>query len=148
MPLRIHFISGLPRSGSTLLAAIFRQNPKVYASIQSPVADICSTLLRGMSSTESAIFVSDEQRKRVLKASVEAYYADISETMLILDSNRTWCALLPALVQLFPDCRIICCVRNPAWILDSLERLVQRNALLASKMFGHDVGSVYNRVDT
>jgi sulfotransferase len=26
----IHFISGLPRSGSTLLAAILRQNPRFH----------------------------------------------------------------------------------------------------------------------
>jgi hypothetical protein len=31
----IHFISGLPRSGSTLLAAILRQNPHFHATISS-----------------------------------------------------------------------------------------------------------------
>jgi len=33
-----YFISGLPRSGSTLLSAILRQNPEFYADIASPVA--------------------------------------------------------------------------------------------------------------
>ncbi|MGI4764644.1 MAG: sulfotransferase, partial [Janthinobacterium lividum] len=33
----MHFISGLPRSGSTLLAALLRQNPTVHAHISSPV---------------------------------------------------------------------------------------------------------------
>jgi len=33
-----HFISGLPRSGSTLLSAILRQNPRFYAGMTSPVA--------------------------------------------------------------------------------------------------------------
>ncbi len=147
MALRIHFISGLPRSGSTLLSAILRQNPKVHASVQSPVADLFANQLRGMSSSESALFISEEQRKRVLTASVEAFYSDISESQLIFDSNRSWCAMLPALAQLFPTSRIICCVRNPSWILDSVERLVQNNALLASKIFNHDIGSVYTRVE-
>ena len=32
-----YFISGLPRSGSTLLSAILRQNPDFYADIASQV---------------------------------------------------------------------------------------------------------------
>ena len=32
-----HFISGLPRSGSTLLSGILKQNPDFYADIASPV---------------------------------------------------------------------------------------------------------------
>jgi sulfotransferase len=28
-----YFISGLPRSGSTLLSGIFKQNPELYADI-------------------------------------------------------------------------------------------------------------------
>jgi len=33
----IHFIAGLPRSGSTLLAGILRQNPRFHAAMTSPV---------------------------------------------------------------------------------------------------------------
>jgi sulfotransferase len=32
-----YFISGLPRSGSTLLSGILKQNPEFYADIASPV---------------------------------------------------------------------------------------------------------------
>ncbi|WP_442939260.1 sulfotransferase [Nostoc sp.] len=32
---KIHFISGLPRSGSTLLGALLRQNPRFHASMSS-----------------------------------------------------------------------------------------------------------------
>jgi sulfotransferase len=30
---KMHFISGLPRSGSTLLAGILRQNPQFHAAM-------------------------------------------------------------------------------------------------------------------
>jgi sulfotransferase len=33
----LHFIAGLPRSGSTLLVALLRQNPRFAARISSPV---------------------------------------------------------------------------------------------------------------
>jgi sulfotransferase len=45
---RIHFISGLPRSGSTLLAAILRQNSHFQASMSGPVAGALCGLLGGM----------------------------------------------------------------------------------------------------
>jgi sulfotransferase len=35
---RFHFISGRPRSGSTLLSAILSQNPRFNAGVSSPLA--------------------------------------------------------------------------------------------------------------
>jgi hypothetical protein len=36
MTARIHLLSGLPSSGSTLLGALLRQNPRFHASMTSP----------------------------------------------------------------------------------------------------------------
>jgi hypothetical protein len=63
MPLRIHFISGLPRSGSTLLAAILRQNPRFRAAMSGPVADVFVGALNSMSLSQSAFMISDEWLK-------------------------------------------------------------------------------------
>jgi sulfotransferase len=53
----IHFISGLPRAGSTLLAAILSQNPVLHAGITSPMGSFVSSLLRDMSQgNEAAVF--------------------------------------------------------------------------------------------
>src|ERR1041385_2217477 len=74
----IHFISGLPRSGSTLLAALLRQNPRFHAGMTSPVGSLFSALLRQMSQeNEAAVFIDDDQRARLLCACFDAYYADI-----------------------------------------------------------------------
>jgi hypothetical protein len=43
-----HFISGLPRSGSTLLAAILRQNPAFHAAMTSPVGALYMALETAM----------------------------------------------------------------------------------------------------
>lgn len=45
----IHFISGLPRAGSTLLAALLRQNPALHAGITSPVGSLFGTMLQEVS---------------------------------------------------------------------------------------------------
>ncbi|MBD2040099.1 sulfotransferase, partial [Microcoleus sp. FACHB-672] len=46
---KIHFISGLPRSGSTLLSAILRQNPRFHAGMTSPVGALVERMLEAMS---------------------------------------------------------------------------------------------------
>ena len=66
----------------------------------------------------------------------------------MFDTNRQWTTKLPALVELFPDLRVICCVRNPAWIIDSVERLTRRNKFEPSKIFNFETGgTVYSRAE-
>ena len=145
----IHFISGLPRSGSTLLAAILRQNPRFHAGMTSPVGAMYMALEAAMSRrNEAAVFIEDVQRRDVLKGVFENYYRAIQQEKLVFDTNRVWCAKLPALTQLFPNARIVCCVRDVAWIMDSIEHMVRKNAFELSGMFGFEPGStVYTRVN-
>ncbi|MEH1864722.1 MAG: hypothetical protein V7K69_06870 [Nostoc sp.] len=49
MTAKMHFISGLPRSGSTLLGALLRQNPWFHASMTSPVGGMVNPMLEAMS---------------------------------------------------------------------------------------------------
>ena len=69
-----HFISGLPRSGSTLLAATLRQHPRFHAHIESPVGRMVTQLHTSMGVVnESEYFIDDLQRKRVLRGVFENY---------------------------------------------------------------------------
>ncbi|MBU6418016.1 MAG: sulfotransferase, partial [Xanthomonadaceae bacterium] len=71
-----HFISGLPRSGSTLLAAILRQNPRFHAGMTSPVADIMGAVVAEMSSKNDFSYaISDAARVAVLRGLVENFYS-------------------------------------------------------------------------
>ncbi len=71
----VHFISGLPRSGSTLLAALLRQNPALHAHITSPVGSMVGALLADMSAgNETSVFIDDAQRTAVLRGLFENYY--------------------------------------------------------------------------
>jgi sulfotransferase len=143
----IHFIAGLPRSGSTLLSAILRQNPKLHAGISSPVAALFSSLLNVMSArSEWVDLFDDEQRENVLRAAFHAYYQKISATKLVFDTNRLWCAKMEALARLFPNARVIVCVRELAWVVDSFERLVRKNPFLMSRMYSSESATtVYTR---
>jgi sulfotransferase len=145
----IHFISGLPRSGSTLLAAILRQNPHFHAAMTSPIGSMYMALESSMSRrNETAVFINDTQRRDILRGIFTSYYQAIHGEKLVFDTNRVWCAKLPALMQLFPEARVICCVRSIGWIMDSIERLVRKNAFELSGMFGFEAGNtVYTRIN-
>ncbi|EIK44573.1 Sulfotransferase domain superfamily [Cellvibrio sp. BR] len=135
MPTKLHFISGLPRSGSTLLAGILRQNPRFHAAMSSPVAGLVNGALEQMGAgSESYSFFDEQKRKRICKALIDAYYAD-KDQPVIFDTNRHWTARLHQLVELVDDFKVICCVRNPAWIMDSFEMIYRKNPFDYSRMF-------------
>ena len=71
----LHFISGLPRSGSTLLAAILRQNPAFHAAMSSPLYQIVMAALGAMGpKNDYHSFIEDHQRNDIATAVVEAFY--------------------------------------------------------------------------
>jgi sulfotransferase len=135
---KLHFISGMPRSGTTLLAGILRQNPAFHAAMSGPVASMMQALLMTFApQAEGAIFVDGATRQALLRAVVDAYYAPHAHKAVIFDTNRAWCARLPVIRALYPDAKVIACVRDVAWIIDSFERLFLENPLCTSRMFGH-----------
>jgi len=144
---KLTFISGLPRSGSTLLAGILRQNPAFRAGMSGPLCVVFANVLRGISPrTEAGSLVSDEQRRRMLLALTEAFYDDCRDKTLIFDTNRNWCGYMGLIAELFPSARVICCLRSPAWILDSVERRIQAAAFPAERIFpAADAETVYSR---
>jgi sulfotransferase len=77
----VHFISGLPRSGSTLLAAILRQNPRIHAGMSSPLGALFGNLMQGMSAQgELSVMLTPEQRENVLRGLFDSFYKDIHPT--------------------------------------------------------------------
>jgi sulfotransferase len=146
----VHFISGLPRSGSTLLSALLRQNPKLHASMTSGLGGLVLGALRQMSGArEGSVFVDQGRREAVLRGIFEGYYHDVHPSKIVLDTNRVWCAKLSTLKILYPGSKVVCCVRDMPWIYDSIERLIQRNALIPSRMFDFEVAkTVYDRFET
>lgn len=148
MPPRFHFISGLPRSGSTLLAAILRQNPRFHAAMMSPVAGLVGHLLgQCRAGMEIAPLIDTEARRRLARGIFTSYYEDLPDKSVIFDTSRAWTAHLGLLRDLFPDAKVVCCVRDVAWILDSLERLYRADPYEQTRLFNNDNerSTVYTR---
>ncbi|HET6905383.1 MAG TPA: sulfotransferase [Rhodanobacteraceae bacterium] len=145
---RIHFISGLPRSGSTLLSALLRQNPRFQAAMSGPLAGMFGALLGEMSErNEFAVFLDNAKRRRILRSLFDEFYAD-STAEVVFDTSRAWCARMPAIADMFPEAKVIACVRELPWIIDSIERLVQKNLYSPSSIFNYTPGgTVYTRAN-
>lgn len=149
---RYHFITGLPRSGSTLLSALLLQNPRFHAGMTSPVGGLFKGMLNQLGAgSEFGPVVTKEQRRRLSRGLFDSYYADqVGEKEVIFDTNRMWSAQMPALMDLFPGAKLIACVRNVAWVMDSIERRYRANPFEITRLFNDDTerNTVYSRVDT
>ena len=121
-----YFISGLPRSGSTLLSGILKQNPDFYADIASPVQGLTGTSIDVITSGENNLNTTEDQRKNLMYGVFDGYYKHIDKPV-IFDSSRDWTKKTPFLKALFPYTKILCPVRDIVSILNSFEVLFNKN---------------------
>ena len=134
---QIHFISGLPRSGSTLLSAILKQNSRFRSKVTSPMLSMINAVMPTMSGGEFSSFFDDARRAAVYRGLFGAYYGQTSG-QVVFDTNRLWTGKLAMLKSLYPTAKTICCVRHPSWILDSFERAFRRNPLRGNVATGYE----------
>lgn len=143
-----HFITGLPRSGSTLLTSILNQNPRFHSSITDPLA----SLVRGVIETSQdgpgmKVEVPVERRKNIVRALFDGYYHGIDKEV-IFNTNRAWTLLTGQVHDLWPKSKFIVCVRDVNWVLDSFEVAHRRNPFTSNTVTGGVGSTVYERVDS
>lgn len=143
-----HFITGLPRSGSTLLSAILKQNPKFHSSITDPLA----TMVKGVIETSQdgpgmKVEVPVERRRNTVNGLFDGFYKHI-EKPVIFNTNRAWTLLTPQIKDLYPKSKMLVCVRDINWILDSFETAHRKNPLSTNTVTGGLGGTVYSRVES
>ena len=87
----LHFLSGIPRSGSTVLAAILNQNPMTHVSTTSGLVHA----LDGLANTwHSAGLLNENDPERTklaqtMRGAIDAFYED-TEAPVIIDKSRGW----------------------------------------------------------
>lgn len=119
-----YFMSGLPRSGSTLLCNILAQNPRINATSTSGIMDV----MFGVRNTwdnlvEFRASPNPEGKLRVLRGIFESYHSD-TDKPVVLDKCRGWISLLEMLEQVLGHkAKIIVPVRDIRDVLASFEKL-------------------------
>ena len=125
---KYYFMSGLPRSGSTLLSSILNQNPRMYSGPSSPVVAIMLTLENAISNDELFLaFPKAEQAGKIITSVIENYYSDVDKPVII-DKNRSWVNRMHYIPGYFGvEAKILCPVRNMDEILTSFITMHRRN---------------------
>lgn len=123
-----HFLSGLPRSGSTVLASILNQNPSVYVTPTSPMLDL---LIENQNSWYNTPSVKanpfPEQLTNVTRAMIKSMWEHRPEP-IIIDKNRGWGKNMPASTILFEqEIKVIATVRDLPSIMASWLTLIKAN---------------------
>ena len=145
---KYHFITGLPRSGSTMLSSIFLQNPRFHASITDPLATFVKGMIETLG-TEPGMKseVPNERRKNTIRGMFDGFYSHVDRPV-VFNTNRAWTYLTPAMKEVYPSAKFIVCVRDINWVLDSFE-VAQRKEPLSFNTVGGGLGkSVYQRVES
>jgi sulfotransferase len=123
-----YFMSGLPRSGSTLLSSILNQNPRFYSGPSSPVVATMIGLENHFSNDELFLgYPKPQQAKEIIASVLPQYYSDRQEPV-IFDKNRSWTVrmnYIPGYFDIQP--KVICPVRDTAEILTSFISMMRRN---------------------
>ena len=125
---KYYFMSGLPRSGSTLLSAILNQNPRTHSGPSSPVVGIMLTLENAIANDELFLaYPKPEQAGKIIKNVIDNYYSDV-EKPVIIDKNRSWVNRMHYIPGYFGiEPKILCPVRNIDEIFTSFITMYRRN---------------------
>jgi sulfotransferase len=124
-----HFITGLPRSGSTLLCNILNQNPRFHATPTSGVLGLLVQTRNAWNRNAAFAAVRNEPAKlRVLRSMLYAFYADV-EQPVIFDKNRGWSSHFEMIEFLLGHkVKMLVTVRDIRDVLASFEKLWRKEA--------------------
>ena len=125
---QFYFLSGLPRSGSTVLASILNQHPKVYVTPTSPLLDLLVANQDAWHKTPSVIANPiPEQLTNITRAMIDSCWEHIDKP-IIIDKNRGWGKNMPASTILFnQEIKMIATTRDLPSIMASWLTLLKNN---------------------
>lgn len=122
----LHFLSGLPRTGSTVLASLLNQHPEVYASATSPLIDLLCALDGKITALRREYNSFDRRQELNLhRAVLEGFYQHIPKRF-VFDKHRGWPGTIPAVQMFIPQPKIVCTVRPIAEVITSVLVLLEQ----------------------
>lgn len=126
MSKKLIFVSGLPRSGSTLLMNLLAQNPSVHSTATSGLHEI-GYIARQFCATEEFKTILNPQDGETLfydyvKGGCENAFNRLTDRPIVADKCRSWIGHLDMLYAIWPDAKVLVPVRDIRGILSSLEK--------------------------
>lgn len=131
---KIIAICGLPRAGSTLLQNTLSQNPKFSVSrLTSNVPAYVESLRQTWSNAQETpglmLAYPDytERFEDILRFTIERWH---EPEKIPVEKTRGWTGKVPLLRQLYPQSKVLVCVRDPRDVFASCERLDMKDRTL------------------
>ena len=124
----IYFLSGLPRSGSTLLGSILNQNSDIYVSPTSPLLDLLCYQNEALNKVKEQYTFDDiKQSESIYNSLPKAFYQHIDKPHII-DKHRAWARnVLPAKLHVNAYPKVICTYRPVAEVVVSFLKLINKD---------------------
>jgi len=131
---KLVLLSGLPRSGSTLLCNLLNQKKEFYATPTSGLLELLCATRKTFS--HSGNFKGRDRLGELyssfangLEGFIRGFYSDKN---VVFDKNRLWPSQMTFIDQVMKnsDCKVIWTYRNPIDILNSIERQYFKTILL------------------
>ncbi len=97
---KIYFLSGLPRSGSTVLAAILSQNPSIHATSTSNLLDTLVGTLRAWADSLTTRAQTDQKKE---EEKIQNVLNNICKTQYDDNCDLVAVAKLPQPIKSEPD---------------------------------------------
>jgi sulfotransferase len=147
-----YFVSGMPRSGSTLLMNILGQNPHFHVTGTSGIMDVIFGIRNTWEKHPEFQATPDEEGKlRVMRGILDSFYANV-EKPVIFDKSRGWLSLLEmAEMLLGHKAKVLVPVRDLREILASWEKLWRETSKTRQRpeepQFYYEFQSVEGRCD-
>lgn len=128
-----YFLSGLPRSGSTVLCSILNQHPEIYASKTSSLIDMLGAVCREWNVNPSSIAERNDENDiyEIMRGIIRSKNHNIKKS-IIIDKNRGWVVeeiMETMKVVLGYEPKIIATVRSTSECASSFVRLVRPDNL-------------------
>lgn len=134
---KICFLAGLPRSGSTLLANILAQHPRLHVTPTSGIVDMLINVRNHWNQNDAFRAMdrklSEQVKGTVLRAMLQGYFSHVPQPVCI-DKNRYWAEFLEmaeVLVGGRENVRVLMTVRDLRDVLASFERLYRKTSALS-----------------
>lgn len=131
-------VTGLPRSGSTLLCQMLAMHPEIQCEGHS--SPLCNTLL-----AIRRIISDDQFFLSQLDTAFDSSYTHLTQAMTgflrgwcgehpgkkaVVDKNRAWLHAIELLLKIAPEARLIVCIRELGQIYGSIEAQHQKTLLV------------------
>lgn len=130
-------VTGLPRSGSTLLCQMLGQHPEIQCEGHS--SPLCNMLLgiRRMVSDDQFFLAQLDQHfdqsyanlSGAMRGFLQGWHADQGKKVVV-DKNRAWLHMIEMLLQIAPEAKLIVCLRELGQIYGSIEARHQKTILI------------------